>query len=315
MSMDISEITRKDIIDLFNMGIENPDNPLFPFRISWSGRLSDEMFLSRLYNLQSMPSTDYRFKNAYDDIHQHCTENDDWECDWVFYDKRFDLLHAPDEQLLDFLVEVFHPAVRSKYQNWEIFLSHINELLNVDGFLIEEISKISGHSVFGWKRINDQNVIAEAQAKDIEEKFDSEYISLQISAMTGSLETSPNIAIGKAKELLESCCKTILAEQHIPYSIDWELTRLMKEACESIGLRANKANKSESKAIAAKILGNLSAIANGMAELRNLYGDGHGKEKSFRSLPPRYANLAVGVSVAAVQFMWDTYMERCKTVL
>ena len=53
-------------------------------------------------------------------------------------------------------------------------------------------------------------------------------------------------------------------------------------------------------------------ISQGMAELRNLYGDGHGRTRGFRPLPNRYANLAVGTSVAAVKFMWDTYVERIK---
>lgn len=57
-------------------------------------------------------------------------------------------------------------------------------------------------------------------------------------------------------------------------------------------------------------MGNLGAISQGMAELRNLYGDGHGKEKDFRPLPSRYANLAVGAAVAATKFMWDTYTEK-----
>lgn len=53
--------------------------------------MDEEQFLSRLYDLQNMPSTDWRFKNAYEDIRQHCTNNSDWDNDWVFYDSRFDL--------------------------------------------------------------------------------------------------------------------------------------------------------------------------------------------------------------------------------
>ena len=131
--------------------------------------------------------------------------------------------------------------------------------------------------------------------------------------MNSTIETAPNVAIGKAKELLETCCKTILDEQHIAYSADLDLTQLMKRACESIGLSAKSVDKStESGNIAARILGNLGAISQGMAELRNLYGDGHGRTRGFRPLPNRYANLAVGTSVAAVKFMWDTYVERIK---
>lgn len=312
MSMNISEITRRDIVDLFNFGIESPDDPLFSFHLFWSGRMDEENFLQRLYDLHAMPSTDPRFDDAFGDIRQHRTNNEDWDNDWIFYDSRFNLFRAPDEQLLNFLCEIFHPAVRSERQNWEIFLSRINELIEPDGFLIVEKSKISGRSVYGWKCVENPNLIVATQIKDIEDKFDSAYISSQIQIMNETIEIAPNIAIGKAKELLETCCKTILNEQQIHYSPEIDLTQLMKKACESIGLSAKKADSSESGKIAAKILGNLGAISQGMAELRNLFGDGHGKGRDFRTLPPRYANLAVGASVATVKFMWDTYIERKK---
>lgn len=313
MSKDISEITRRDIIDLFAIGLENPDDPLFNDRLNWSGRMDEEVFLSRLFKLHSMPSTDGRYTNAFDDIHQHCTNNNDWDADWIFYDSRFDLLHAEDEIFLNFLCEVFHPAVRSERQNWEGFLEEFNKLLKLDGFIIKESSKISGRSVYSWERLVDQNIIAKSQGEDLKEKFDSRYISSQIELMNSTIETAPNVAIGKAKELLETCCKTILDEQNITYSADLNLTQLMKRACESIGLSAKSVDKStESGNIAARILGHLGAISQGMAELRNLYGDGHGRTREFRPLPKRYANLAVGTSVATVKFMWDTYIERIK---
>ncbi|WP_185124876.1 abortive infection family protein [Jeotgalicoccus meleagridis] len=43
--------------------------------------------------------------------------------------------------------------------------------------------------------------------------------------------------------------------------------------------------------------------------LRNAYGDGHGKTKSFKSLPSRYARLAVGAAITVVYFLWETYEE------
>ena len=313
MSKDISEITRRDIIDLFVIGLEDPDDPLCNDRLYWSGRMDEEIFLSRLFDLHSLPSDDNRFKDAFGDIHQHCTNNSDWAVDWIFYDPRFDLLHSEDEVFLQFLCEVFHPAVRLEQQNWERFLNRFNSLLEPDGFIIKENGKISGCSGYGWERLTAQNIITKAQSEDIKEKFDSKYISSQIEIMNSAIETAPNVAIGKAKELLETCCKTILDEQNISYSAELDLIQLMKRACESIGLSSKSVDKSkDSGKIASKILGNLGAISQGMAELRNLYGDGHGKTRSFRPLPKRYADLAVGTSVAAVKFMWDTYIEKIK---
>mgnify|MGYP001117858491 CR=1 FL=1 len=37
----------------------------------------------------------------------------DWEPDWVFFDRRFNLLRASDDEFLAFLCEMVHPVVRA----------------------------------------------------------------------------------------------------------------------------------------------------------------------------------------------------------
>jgi len=241
--------------------------------------------------------------------------NDDWPIDWVFQDSRFKLSHGnDDEPLLNFLCEMFHPAVRDEKSNWKGFLERINELLKYDGYEIYGKEHISGRTVYGWKEIGDENVIVR-QIESIKEAFNTDYVCKQADIMYENIDEAPNFSIGKAKELLETCCKTILDEQGIAYSDEMDLIQLMRTACESIGLSPKKIKEdAKGRDIAARILGNLTNIAQGMAELRNLYGDGHGKQKDFKTLPPRYARLAVGASVTAVKFMWDTYQERIKNV-
>ena len=56
-----------------------------------------------------------------------------------------------------------------------------------------------------------------------------------------------------------------------------------------------------------QILGNLRAIATGIASLRNPYGSGHGKSASFKGLQERHAKLAIGSSLTLVNFLWDSY--------
>ena len=82
--MEISELTRRDIIDA--MKVEG---------IDWSGRLDEPQFLMRLFDLNALPSTDPRFSDAAGDIWQHRINNDDWDDDWVFYDRRFNLWRRP----------------------------------------------------------------------------------------------------------------------------------------------------------------------------------------------------------------------------
>jgi hypothetical protein len=65
---DISEITRRDILD-----------DLYINKYRWWGSLDSCAFLSRLgFDLEQMPSTDHRYSNAYGDIWQHQENNNDW---------------------------------------------------------------------------------------------------------------------------------------------------------------------------------------------------------------------------------------------
>ncbi len=129
--------------------------------------------------------------------------------------------------------------------------------------------------------------------------------------MLENIEENPHVAIGKSKELIESCCKTILDELKVKYNKNIEFTPLYKSVLKELGLSAQKQNKeTQSGLISAKILGNLSGISQSMAELRNAFGSGHGKTKTFVSLPPRYARLAVGTATSVVYFLWETYQER-----
>ncbi len=148
----ITDITRRDILDLIQYGITDVLDTSF---ITWSGRLGDLAFLERLYDLKKLPSYDSRFSTAEDDIWQHTVNNDDWENDWIFTDSRFKLTAGnDDEYLLKFICEMFHPAVRKEQQDWQLFLDKINQLLNADGYELYERNHISGRSVYGYREIN-----------------------------------------------------------------------------------------------------------------------------------------------------------------
>ena len=137
MENSISEVTRRAIMDYLTTA-----------KVSWAGRLPDADFLARLYDLAKMPSTDYRFSNAASDIHQHRDSWCDWDNDWVFYDARFNLLHAPDEDFLKFLCETLHPVVRPHTEQARQLADAYNKELCADGWQVIETSEISGKPVF-----------------------------------------------------------------------------------------------------------------------------------------------------------------------
>lgn len=308
----ISDITRQDIIDLFTLGYTNPETDESE-KYFWSGKLEEPDFLARLYNLKTMPSSDRRYQNAYDDIYQHRVNNFDWDENWVFYDGRFGIKTASDEEWLKFLCESFHPAVRDERKNWRVILEQINSLLKVDGFELYESSSISGRPKYSWRKTTSRNVVVESQSQALVSKFNTDYIHSQIKIMNDSINAFPYEAIGKAKELFENCCKTILKEQKIYIDPNWDVIRLNKETCKILKLTPDDIdNSAKASETIKKLLGNLSVISQSMAELRNSYGSGHGKDAKFKGLTPRHARLAGGATVAAVLFLWETYEDSIK---
>lgn len=151
-------------------------------------------------------------------------------------------------------------------------------------------------------------LIMTATSETLKEAFDSDYISSQIDLMLNMKDENPTEAIGKAKELIESCCKTILELEGCAVEKDWEVPRLVDETFKHFHLMPKKIADDIKGAKSIKaILGNLKAIAQGIAELRNLYGSGHGKPSSYKGLEGRHASLAIGSSTTLVRFLWDSY--------
>jgi len=148
----ITEITKRDILDLFQNGMDI-DDFFETKRITYHyfGRLEEIDFLKRLYDLKKMPSFDSRYDDAEGDIRQHTVNNDDYPYCWVFEDERFYLQTGSDEIYLKFLCEVFHPTVRFDKGYWKEFLAEVNKLLQNDGYEIYPAEKISNRDVYGWR--------------------------------------------------------------------------------------------------------------------------------------------------------------------
>lgn len=55
-------------------------------------------------------------------------------------------------------------------------------------------------------------------------------------------------------------------------------------------------------------------MAQGIAELRNLYGTGHGRDGKAVGLQPRYARLAAGCAGVLATFLFETHSEKPKSM-
>lgn len=278
--------------------------------ISWCGDLSEVEFLNRLYILASMPSFDHRFSDASGDIYQHRVLNHDWEDFWVFEDERFQLANGPDDVYVTFLAEMVHPAVQPDRHQAERAVAMLNSLLKHDAWQLVEQSTISGRACYRPQRVsNTQHAIQAAMTAA--EVIDEDYIHRQVSRMTNSIDNDPDLAIGTAKELIETVCHTILAERGKPVTDKPEMLPLVRRALEELKLVPEGIGDEQKGARSIKsVLGSLSAISQNMAELRNLYGTGHGKHGKRKGLEPRHARLTVGAASTLVIFMFETHTAR-----
>ena len=287
MNNKITTLTRRNIAD-----------ELTTSRLVYSGRLKEADFLSRLYDLSKMPSTDYRseYNNAYKDILQHVDNNSDWEPDWIFTDSRFNLMHGDDDAYLRFLTETLHPAVRPINDDTSKLLEIYNKHLQADGYQLYPSGNISGRPIYAWAKdgITDSRF---ANKKAVIKKYlDTEYVTAKIDQMNKAVKTETDVAIGAGKELLETICKSILKQKAIIIDKDWTLPQLLKNTTAALDFKPKDADDPEKaeKSIR-QILGGIASIVQGVTELRNAYGSGHGKDANFKGLETKYAQLFVGV--------------------
>ena len=262
--------------------------------------------------MENIESYDSRFPNAAGDIWQHRVNNpSDWEDDWIYNDERFNLLNCDDSQLLNFLCEMIHPLVRDKSSDVNKLLQIFNDNLKEDNFEIVEKTKISGKPIFvGRIKIAGKESI-EKKGQDIKNILNADYVSQQINLMESSIENSPHIAIGLAKELIETSCKSIFGEREDTYGKNWDLPKLMKETTKLLKLTPNDIpNEAKAASSIKQILGSLSSVVQGISEVRNEYGSGHGKDGNFKGLQPRHAKLAVGAASTLAIYLLETHKLR-----
>ncbi len=141
--------------------------------------------------------------------------------------------------------------------------------------------------------------------------LDAPELQRQIDRMRGSVDNDPGLAIGTAKELVETVCKTILSDRGIPPEKSWDVPRLVKETRKVLTLLPSDIDDSAKGAEVIRVLvNNLSTLLNALAEVRNLYGTGHGKHGRARGVRPRHARLAVGAAATLATFLFETHQAR-----
>lgn len=202
---------------------------------------------------------------------------------------------------------MIHPVVRGYLHEVDKLHRIFNDSLSNDGFEIIERTRISNRPVFSGRMKFTGKSSIEKKGNEIKIIFNADYVSQQINLMESSIETSPYQAIGVAKELIETACKSIFKSRQEEYNKNWDLSKLMRETTKLLKITPDDiSNEAKAAKSIRQILGSLSAVVQGIAEVRNEYGSGHGKDSSFKGLQPRHAKLAVGASSTLAIYLLET---------
>ena len=142
------------------------------------------------------------------------------------------------------------------------------------------------------------------------DKFDADHMARQIRRIEDSINDDPSLAIGTAKELIETCCKTILYERGKQLPGTPNVSDLTKATLKELSLVPEGISDAARGAnVIKRLLSNLGTIGNGLAELRGLYGTGHGQLGTATGLAPRHARLAVSAASTLCVFLFETHQE------
>jgi len=205
-----------------------------------------------------------------------------------------------------FLAEVAQPVMANLRSQAETdgsntdyarrMLSQLTTLFELDGYAVK-----------------DGRIRLMAPAAMIEQAYKAGDIGA-LASMLPRLEDAdadPWLAIGTAKEIIEHIGRVVISKSGQPDPPkDADLGDISKAALKHLELLPSEVPEAKRGVDSIRrVLQGLVSIVQGTAELRNLYGTGHGR-KQVAQVYGRHARLVVGASLAWAQFVSETWAAR-----
>lgn len=133
-----------------------------------------------------------------------------------------------------------------------------------------------------------------------------EAIEKQIHAIENALENVPDFAFDLSKVLVESVCKTVLADLGQPADSNWDAPQLLRETTSRLSLLPrNHPDQTKARDSVTKTMRGLLQTIQGLCELRNNYGmASHGRDSFAARLDLRQATLAAQAADTIVAFLY-----------
>ncbi|WP_456405992.1 abortive infection family protein [Thiolapillus sp.] len=139
----------------------------------------------------------------------------------------------------------------------------------------------------------------------------AEAIEQQIQAIEEALASIPDFAFDLSKTLVESVCKTVLADIGQPADPNWDAPKLLKETTNRLSLLPpSHPNPQKARDSVEKTIRGMLQTIQGLCELRNNYGmASHGRDGFAPRLDLRQATLAAQAADTIVSFLYRIHRD------
>ncbi|WP_436942170.1 abortive infection family protein [Staphylococcus xylosus] len=176
----------------------------------------------------------------------------------------------------------------------------INRLIKIINTLGYGYNKDTGKITKNGSEVNLSTV------KSLAEKFDVEYVLKECNRIEKEAQTDPEDAITSAKSMVESTLKYILDSEEEDFNNNESLRDLYKKVSRIMNLSPGGYNEKTFKTI----LSGMISVINGLDEVRNEYGDAHGKSKRNYKPETRHASLAINSARTITEFLLSSYKNK-----
>lgn len=139
----------------------------------------------------------------------------------------------------------------------------------------------------------------------------AESIDQQIQAIEHALESVPDFAFDLSKTLVESVCKTVLADIGKPADSKWDCPKLLRETLNQFSLMpADHPDPAKGRESVTRTINGMLQAIQGLCELRNNYGiASHGRDGFSARLDLRQATLAAQAADTIVSFLYRIHRD------
>ena len=193
------------------------------------------------------------------------------------------------------ILQVLHMILGQNFENIEI----VERFVNLKDWLHKNDLELFAE-LYGAASISLEEIERVGEIHNILE------LNQGIARIKHSIPDDPALAVGSAKELLETVLKTVIARYGSNTGAD-DIPALLKKAQQVLYLDPKTIDKStrEGKTLS-RTLSNLGQIVSGVGEIRNLVGTGHGRSRGSQ-IDTIHARLVVNAAATVATYFLEVW--------